>query len=135
MSIVVYTKTRCKSSTQAMNWLNEHNIIFTERKIEKNEIAMEDFNHILQLTMKGTEDIISQRSLKYLQLKKVFNDLTLQELRNLVYQYPSLLRTPIIVSEEKILIGFSAVDIRIFIPREVRRKDQHKILLSQLENL
>ncbi|EGO2718659.1 hypothetical protein LT173_002669 [Enterococcus faecalis] len=44
-----------------------------------------------------------------------------------------MIRSTIIVSEEKILIGFNAVDIRIFILREVRRNEQAKILYHNKE--
>lgn len=127
MTLTIYGYS-CASTRKAKKWLTNHNIPFVFRDIIKEPVQENEIRTILSLTEGGTDDIISKRSKIYQELNIDFDLLPLKELYELVYQYPKLLRQPIIVGDNKIQIGFDKDNIRQFIPREDRTKNLHHIL-------
>ena len=51
--------------------------------------------------------------------------LKVSELEKLIMENPSILRRPIIVEDNKLQVGYNEEEIRVFIPRELR-----KVLMS-----
>ena len=82
-----------------------------------------DLRHILTKTENGTEDIISTRSKVFQKLAVDVDNLTINELLDLVTEFPNLLRRPIITDSKHLQIGFNEDEIRAFLPREYRRAE------------
>jgi regulatory protein spx len=121
----IYTTPSCASCRKAKNWLEEHNIPYEEKNIFAFPITKEDIKLMLKNTENGFEDIISTRS-KYLQENNIdIESLKYSELEQLIIDNPSILKRPIIVDDNKLQIGYNEEDIRVFIPKELR-----KILMS-----
>ena len=122
LAIVVYTKSSSSSSRKAKKWLNENNICFTERNIDKKVLTAEELKEILTLTESGVEDIISFRSTAFKELQLDVESMTFEKAVQLMTETPDLLRLPIIKDRKRLQIGFHAGDIRQFLPKETRRK-------------
>jgi len=118
----------CASTRKAKRWLKSHDIPFIYRDIIKKPVNVQEMQAILSLTEGGTDDIISKRSNIYKELDLDFDTLPLNELYELIYKYPRLMRQPIILGDNKIQIGFDQDNIRQFIPREDRVRNLHHIL-------
>ncbi len=78
---------------------------------------------ILTKTENGTEDIISTRSKVFQKLAVDVDNLTINELIELVSEFPNLLRRPIITDDKRLQIGFNEDEIRAFLPRDYRRAE------------
>ncbi|MBH9787600.1 transcriptional regulator Spx, partial [Clostridioides difficile] len=48
------------------------------------------------------------------------DQLSIQELFAIIQAHPRMLRSPIIIDEKRIQVGYNEMDIRRFIPRKVR---------------
>ncbi|KHO12702.1 regulatory protein spx [Latilactobacillus curvatus] len=72
------------------------------------------------MTEDGTEEIISTRSKVFQELNIKIDDLSINELLDLVQKNPGLLRRPIILDEKRLQVGYNEDEIRRFLPREVR---------------
>ncbi|KRL60054.1 spxA protein [Latilactobacillus fuchuensis DSM 14340 = JCM 11249] len=72
------------------------------------------------MTEDGTEEIISTRSKIFQELNIKIDDLSVNELLDLVQENPGLLRRPIILDEKRLQVGYNEDEIRRFLPREVR---------------
>ena len=107
----LYVSPSCTSCRKAKAWLEEHEIPFKERNIFSDPLSKSEILQILRMTENGTEEIISTRSRAFRHLKLDLDDLSLDQLLDLVEKNPSLLRRPIIMDDE----------IRRFLPRKVRR--------------
>ena len=118
--LILYTSPSCTSCRKARAWLKEHYISFVERNIFQEPLNIEELKHILQMTENGTEEIISTRSKVFQKLDTDFDDLSLQELLELVQDNPGLLRRPIMIDDKRLQVGFNEDEIRRFLPREVR---------------
>ena len=127
----LYTSPSCtscrKSCRKAKAWLKEHDIPFKERNIFANPLNKEEIMQILRMTKNGTEEIISTRSRTFQNLKINLDDLSIDQLIDLVEKNPSLLRRPIIMDDRRLQVGYNEDEIRRFLPRKVRRLELEEI--------
>ena len=120
MSVTIYTQSSCSSSRKALKWLNDNQIVYTEKRITSQPLTLAEFKNILSMTEDGTDEIIATNSNDFKNLKIDIDQLSIQELYNLIQQYPRMLRSPILLDEKRIQVGYNEMDIRRFIPRKVR---------------
>lgn len=117
----LYTSPSCTSCRKAKAWLVSHDIPFKERNIFANPLTKTEILQVLRMTENGTEEIISTRSRTFQNLKVNLDDLSLDELLDLVEKNPNLLRRPIIMDDRRLQVGYNEDEIRRFLPRSVRR--------------
>lgn len=117
----LYVSPSCTSCRKAKAWLKKHDIPFKERNIFSEPLSKEELTQILRMTENGTEEIISTRSRAFQELKVNLDDLSIDELLDLVEKNPSLLRRPIIMDDCRLQVGYNEDEIRRFLPRKVRR--------------
>ncbi|WP_270181642.1 transcriptional regulator SpxA [Alkalihalobacillus sp. CinArs1] len=118
--VTLYTSPSCTSCRKAKAWLQEHDISFTERNIFAEPLTIEEVKEILRMTEDGTDEIISTRSKTFQELGLNLDNVSLQELFELISEYPGLLRRPIILDEKRLQVGYNEDEIRRFLPRKVR---------------
>lgn len=123
--INLYVSSSCTSCRKARAWLKKHDIPFKERNIFSEPLTKEDIVNILRLTENGTEEIISTRSKAFQELHVNLDDLSIDQLLDLVEKNPSLLRRPIIMDDRRLQVGYND-EIRRFLPRKVRRLELAK---------
>ena len=82
---------------------------------------------VLRMTENGTEEIISTRSRTFQNLRINLDDLSIDQLIDLVEKNPSLLRRPIIMDDRRLQVGYNEDEIRRFLPRKVRRLELEEI--------
>ncbi len=119
--INLYVSSSCTSCRKARAWLNKHDVPFKERNIFSEPLTKEEIVNILRLTENGTEEIISTRSRAFQELHVNLDDLSIDQLLDLVEKNPSLLRRPIIMDDRRLQVGYNDDEIRRFLPRKVRR--------------
>src|SRR5699024_1694298 len=124
--IIIYLSPSCTSCRKAHAWLEEYNIPFIERNIIKDPPTKTELKKILSLTAKGTEEILSTRSKAFIRLDVNIEELSLEELYELIYHHPEILRKPIIIDQRRIQVGYNESEIRQFVPRRVRRHEFKK---------
>ena len=127
MTVTIYTQSSCSSSRKAIKWLKAHDIPFTEKRITPSAFTLAEFKAILRMTENGTDDIIATNSNDFKALQLDVDQLSLQQLFELIQQYPRLLRSPIVKDEKRLQVGYNEIDIRRFIPRKVRAYELHTL--------
>ena len=118
--VTLYTSPSCTSCRKARAWLEEHDIPFTERNIFSEPLSLNEIKQILRMTEDGTDEIISTRSKVFSKIDVSVDALSLQQLYDLIQEYPGLLRRPILIDEKRLQVGYKEDDIRAFLPRAVR---------------
>lgn len=120
--VKIYYSLANASSRKALQWLKKHKLDYEEINwSSRTKMSQGEFFEILSLTEKGTEDVISQKSLAYSDLEPFMNDLSLVELLGWVNSNKSLLRLPLIVDDSHLQIGYNEENIRQFIPQSRRK--------------
>lgn len=120
MTVTIYTQASCSSSRKALKWLKENNIDYKEKRITSYPLTLAEFKEILSMTEDGTDEIIATNSNDFKNLNIDIDQLSIQQLFNLIQEHPRMLRSPILLDEKRIQIGYNEMDIRRFIPRKVR---------------
>ncbi|MFC6202455.1 transcriptional regulator SpxA [Lactiplantibacillus nangangensis] len=118
--VTLYTSPSCTSCRKAKVWLQAHEIDFTERNLFAEPLSIEEIKGILQMTEDGTEEIISTRSKAFQRMQLDIDDLSLNQLYELISRDPSLLRRPILLDEKRLQVGYNEDEIRRFLPRKIR---------------
>lgn len=118
--IILYSTPGCASCRKAKQWLKEKNLIFVEKNIFSNVLKENELKYILSRTENGTEDLISTRSKAFKALNKDIDDFTTEELIKFIQENPSVMKRPIIINEDNILVGYDDDEITAFIPKELR---------------
>ena len=120
MTVTIYTQSSCSSSRKALKWLKDNNIAYNEKRITSQPLTLAEFKQILSMTEEGTDEIIATNSNDFKNLKVDIDQLSIQQLYNLIQQHPRMLRSPILMDKKRIQIGYNEMDIRRFIPRKIR---------------
>lgn len=120
MTVTIYSQASCSSSRKALKWLKENNIAYKEKRITSQPLTLAEFKEILSMTEDGTDEIIATNSNDFKNLNIDIDQLSIQELYAIIQAHPRMLRSPILIDEKRIQVGYNEMDIRRFIPRKVR---------------
>lgn len=132
MTVTIYGAA-CSSTRKAKQWFTKQNIHYVERNILKHPLTVTELQGILRMTVDGTDEIISTRSKIYKDLDLDIEALPLQELLELIHKHPRLLRSPIMVDEKRLQVGYHEDDIRQFLPRKTREYQWLQWRLNHLQ--
>ncbi|WP_368562426.1 ArsC/Spx/MgsR family protein [Enterococcus faecalis] len=131
MTNILYTITSSKACTDAFNWLTENHIPFYERRICKSSpLKQREILEILRLSENGFDDLL-KRSIKTIEINEkqvTIENLSTNELIKSIAKNPSILRTPILANNRKMIIGFQTSEMGVFVPKNVRRYEITKLL-------
>ncbi|MFK4896645.1 ArsC/Spx/MgsR family protein [Lactococcus petauri] len=121
--IKIYYRRQCHSSKQAIQWLKKHEIPF--ELITINKLPKEELLRLLPLTDRGFNTFLRRPGkdggdIQFLTTKLMglkYNDAV-----EFLHKTPQLLKTPLIVEEDKFFIGYNNEEIRQFIPSVQRQR-------------
>ncbi|WP_156290040.1 Spx/MgsR family RNA polymerase-binding regulatory protein [Oceanobacillus salinisoli] len=132
MTVTIYGAA-CSSTRKARQWFKNQEIPFVERNILREPLNVNELQGILRMTVDGTDEIISTRSKIYKDLNLDMDALPLQELLELIHNHPRLLRSPIIIDDKRLQVGYHEDDIRQFLPRKTREYQWLKWRMNNLQ--
>ncbi|MFA9413730.1 MULTISPECIES: transcriptional regulator Spx [Streptococcus] len=118
--ITIYTISSCTSCKKAKTWLNSHKLPYKEQNIGKEPLTKAEILDILSKTENGVDSIISSKNRYVKALDLDVNDLSLNQVIELIQENPRILKSPILVDNKRLQVGYKEDDIRIFLPRSVR---------------
>lgn len=134
MTVTIYGL-ECKSTKKARQWMVKNEIPFVDRNIREEPLTVGELQDILRMTLDGTDGIIATRSNIYKELNLDIEELSLLELLEIIHEHPRLLKSPIIVDEKKLQIGYHEEEIRQFLPRKTRKIQWLQWKLNNLQPL
>ena len=118
--IKIYTVSSCTSCKKAKNWLNAHQLSYNEHNLGKEAITKEEILNILTKTENGIASIVSSKNRYAKSLDFDIEELSVNEVIDLITSNPRILKSPILIDEKRLLVGYKEDDIRAFLPRSVR---------------
>lgn len=119
--IRIYTAPSCASCRKVKSWLKEHNIPYVEKNIFSTLLREVELKELLERSENGTDDIISKRS-KIIKEENIdIDSMKMNDLIKFIQTNPSVLKRPIMIDERRFQVGYNAEEIRVFIPRELRK--------------
>lgn len=118
--IKIYTISSCTSCKKAKTWLNAHKLPYKEQNLGKEPISKEEILAILAKTENGVESIISSKNRYAKALNYNIDELSLSEVIELIQENPRILKSPILIDDKRLQVGYKEDDIRAFLPRAIR---------------
>ena len=118
--IKIYTVSSCTSCKKAKNWLNAHQLSYNEHNLGKEAITKEEILNILTKTENGIASIVSSKNRYAKSLDFDIEELSVNEVIDLITSNPRILKSPILIDEKRLQVGYKEDDIRAFLPRYVR---------------
>ncbi|HFR3913149.1 TPA: transcriptional regulator Spx, partial [Streptococcus suis] len=110
----------CTSCKKAKNWLNAHQLSYNEHNLAKEAITKEEILNILTKTENGIASIVSSKNRYAKSLDFDIEELSVNEVIDLITSNPRILKSPILIDEKRLQVGYKEDDIRAFLPRAVR---------------
>ena len=98
--ITIYTVSSCTSCKKAKTWLNAHQLTYKEQN--------------------GVASIVSSKNRYAKGLGVDIEELSVSEVIDLIMETPRILKSPILVDDKRLQVGYKEDDIRAFLPRSVR---------------
>lgn len=123
--IRIYTAPSCASCRKVKAWLKDHQIPYVEKNIFSTLLRENELRELLERSENGTDDIISKRSKIIKEGRVDIEELSVNELIKFIQENPSILKRPILIDERRFQVGYNAEEIRVFIPRELRRLQEY----------
>ncbi|BDG80673.1 regulatory protein MgsR [Bacillus subtilis] len=105
--LTFYSYPSCTSCRKTKHWLKAHQIEFNERHLFRETPTMDELKYILSLTTEGIDEILATRSQTFKNLNLNIEDMTVNEVLELLIEKPKLLRRPILVDNRKLVIGYN----------------------------
>ena len=130
--IKIYTVSSCTSCKKAKTWLNAHQLSYKEQNLGKEGISREELLDILTKTDNGIASIVSSKNRYAKALGVDIEDLSVNEVLNLIMETPRILKSPILVDEKRLQVGYKEDDIRAFLPRSVRNVEMQRRVYVRL---
>lgn len=118
--IKIYTVSSCTSCKKAKNWLNAHQLSYNEHNLSKEAITKEEILDILTKTENGVASIVSSKNRYAKSLDCDIDELSVSEVIDIITANPRILKSPILIDEKRLQVGYKEDDIRAFLPRAVR---------------
>lgn len=98
---------RQTSCRKTKHWLKAHNVDFQERHLFRETPTIDELKQILSLTTEGIDEILATRSQTFKNLNLNIEEMTVNEVLKLLTEKPKLLRRPILIDRNKLVIGYN----------------------------
>lgn len=118
--IKIYTVSSCTSCKKAKTWLNAHHLSYKEHNLGKESITKPEILEILSKTENGIASIVSSKNRYAKGLGVDIEELSVNEVIDLITENPRILKSPILIDNKRLQVGYKEDDIRAFLPRAVR---------------
>ncbi|MDO4635116.1 MAG: transcriptional regulator Spx [Streptococcus sp.] len=128
--IKVYTISSCTSCKKAKTWLNAHQLPYKEKNLAKESISKEEILTILSKTESGIESIVSSKNRYAKALNCNLDELSVSKVINIIQENPRILKSPILIDEKRLQVGYKEDDIRAFLPRSIRNVENTEARLK-----
>ncbi|TCS84433.1 Spx/MgsR family RNA polymerase-binding regulatory protein [Tepidibacillus fermentans] len=105
--VIFFTYPSCTSCRKTKAWLTEKGVLYEERHLFKNPPSVEELKEILKRVPNGTDELLSTRSQLFKNLDIDIEELKVSELLEMLSKDPRLLKRPIVLDEENVVIGYN----------------------------
>lgn len=104
---------RCSTCQKAKKWLEEHNIEFTERNIVEENPSFDELQTWYKQSGLPLKKFFNTSGLVYkeMQLKDKLPSMSKEEQLKLLASNGMLVKRPMVISEDKVLVGFKEAEL------------------------
>ncbi len=104
--LLFFTYPSCTSCRKTKAWLSENGVKYEERHLFKNPPSVDELLEIIKKTS-SVDEILSTRSQLFKNLDVDIDDLKVSEFLQMLANEPRLLKRPILIDGQNLVIGFN----------------------------
>jgi Spx/MgsR family transcriptional regulator len=112
MAIQAYLYNSCTSCRKTDQVLKESGVDYERREYFKDRFTRDELQGLLERAGLTVEDVISKRSTPYKQHDLANRELSDDEILDLMVEDPRLLRRPIVIAGDAVIIGHNEKQLR-----------------------
>lgn len=115
MFFICYPK--CTTCQKARKWLDEHNVEYTERHIVDNNPTYEELKEWHKISKLPLKKFFNTSGVLYreMKLKDKLPSMSEEEMLQLLSTNGMLVKRPLLVSEDRVLVGFKVAEWDIIV--------------------
>ncbi|MFC6171586.1 ArsC/Spx/MgsR family protein [Loigolactobacillus jiayinensis] len=121
--INMYFHTSDPAKNKMVRWFKRQHIGLQIRNILQKPLDKSEITKLFLMSDNGTDDLLAQRA-KATQALALNDDLTFNELVDLVQAHPQILKNPIVFDEHSLITGFNLEKVGVFIPQKERKRER-----------
>ncbi|MED2737197.1 ArsC/Spx/MgsR family protein [Bacillus toyonensis] len=123
-TLVIYTKSSCASSRNAVKFLDEHNIPYKRVRLgmKGSTISKSHLDYLIKNSNAGFEGLVNRNKLEGLL------DLSVEECKEYLRENPRFLKTPILIGRQNYYVGYNDSVYGMFFTRELRRQKLKRLM-------
>lgn len=126
----VITISSHKQCRQTIDFLNKNEIDYYEQNVMKEPLSVEEIQYLFS-RVSYLEKIMSTKSKSYKQLEKLLENeenVKMSDIYRFIQENPKVLKYPIILDRERLMVGYHEHNIRTFLPRKIKHQYFYKTL-------
>jgi regulatory protein spx len=116
--IQAYTYTSCTSCRKTDDVLKQSGLPYGRREFFKERFTRDELKQVLEGAGLRPSDVLSRRSRVYKERNLESQDLPEDDLLDLMVQEPTLLRRPLVINGDQVIVGHNESALREMIARE-----------------
>lgn len=119
--LIFYYRPGCNSSKRVLEWLNHTGVQAQKQNIRR--ICRADIIKILEFSDLGLDDLIKHKTGANSEQRRKINlvdQMTFNEAMDYLQKNTEIIKSPLLIAHNKVLVGYNSDTIRQFIPRGYR---------------
>lgn len=119
--INMYFHTSDPAKNKMVRWFKRQHLSLQIRNILQKPLSKAEITKLFLMSDNGTDDLLAQRA-KATQALALGDDLTFNEMVEVVQAHPQILKNPIVFDEHSLITGFNLEKVGVFIPQKERKR-------------
>ena len=103
----------CNTMKKAFTWLDENCIPYDFRDVKKDPLSKEELKSLADRV--GTDTLPNRRGMKWRSLGLSDRDLSENELFGLLLEHQTMIKRPVILLNDAVMVGFDESSLDVFI--------------------
>jgi Spx/MgsR family transcriptional regulator len=106
----------CDTVRKTLKWLNENDVEYVFTDLKKEPLNSTELAEIAQKV--GLETLANKRGMKWKSLGLSSEDLSDQEIFDLLLEHQTMIKRPVIIRDEAVMVGFDEESLTHFLSEE-----------------
>jgi regulatory protein spx len=117
----VFTVSSNKACRQAIQFLKEHQVEYQEKNVLREPFSESDIQYLFYRAG-GMEKLLATKSKSYKELETLLKneDVRMSDIYKFIKDNPKVLKYPIVLDNQRLMIGYNEHNIRTFLPRKLK---------------
>ncbi|WP_162985710.1 ArsC/Spx/MgsR family protein [Virgibacillus halodenitrificans] len=128
-STLVITISSQKASRQAVQFFKENKADYIEKNVIKEPLSEADIQYLFYRAG-GMDKVLATKSKSSKELQNLLEneDVKMSDVYQFIQKNPKALKFPIILDKERLMVGYNELNIRAFLPRDLKMKYFYRTL-------